>query len=130
MELDVTHMVDDSDHMPLLSGSRAELGDNASKITWNNSITYGTDHPLLATDEAREAARDHFADYGAWSREEIDAWSEEELQAITCQEAASAIREMEHADSYEDFMEGVEAGRYSGRLYRGNDGRWYLYLGS
>jgi hypothetical protein len=78
--------------------------------------------------EARDAARDHFAQYGAWTREEIDAWSEDELQGVTCQDVASAIREMENADSYEDYVAGVEAGRYSGNLYRGDDGCWYFSL--
>jgi len=129
MEIDVTHMVDDADEMIELSGSVMEHGNNAGKITWNNSIAYGREHPLLKTDDERDAARDHFAEYGAWSREEIDAWSEEHLQGITCQDVAAAIREMEDSESYEEFMAGVEAGRYSGRVYRGDDGRWYFYLG-
>jgi len=129
MEINVTRYVEDSDEMPLLSGSRAELGDNAGKLTWNNSVAYGKQHPLLANDNERDAARDHFAGYGAWSREEIDAWDEAELQGIMAQEVASAIREMEHAETYEEYQAGVEAGRFSGRLYRADDGLWYFYLG-
>jgi hypothetical protein len=134
MEIDVTHMVEDADNMPTLSGSRAEWGEGAGKLTWNNSVEYGTAHPLLTTDEQREAARKHFAEYGAWSREDIAAWSEDHLQGITCQDVAAAIREMEHAETYEEFQAGVERGTYSGRLSRGNDEhgdhRWYFYLGS
>lgn len=37
MELDITHMITDADDMPMLSGSRAELGQDAGSITWNNS---------------------------------------------------------------------------------------------
>lgn len=37
MEIDVTHMVDDADNMIELSGSRMEHGQDASRITWNNS---------------------------------------------------------------------------------------------
>jgi hypothetical protein len=50
MELNVTHMVDNADDMPLLSGSQAELGKHAGKITWQNSVAYGRISPLLTTD--------------------------------------------------------------------------------
>ena len=109
--------------MPNLSGSKMELGDNAGRITWNNSKAYGAEHPLLADDDARDAARAHFRAYGAWSEEEIAAWSEEDLQAIVCQDVAAAIREMESCDDYEDF------GRISGRISKGDDGRWWFALG-
>ena len=129
MEIDVTHMVEDEDQMPMLSGSIAELGADAGPRTWRNSVAYGAAHPLLKTDEERDAARKHFYGYGAWEREEIDAWSEAELQGITCQDVAAAIREMEVADSYEEYQELCERGTCSGRLYRGDNGRWYFYLG-
>jgi len=77
MEIDVTHMVESADNMPMLSGSCAELGNDAGQITWNNSKAYGAEHPLLTTDAMRDAARDHFREYGAWTRKEIEAWSEE-----------------------------------------------------
>jgi hypothetical protein len=128
MELDVTHMVDDSDTMPMLSGSRAELGDNAGKLTWNCSVAYGREHPLLTTDDARDEARSHFRGYGAWSEDEIATWSEDELQGIMCQDVAAAIREMEHYDTPEAFEKACESGRASGRLYRSSD-KWYFYLG-
>jgi hypothetical protein len=130
MEIDVTHMVDDEDAMPQLSGSIAELGKNAGKITWNNSLAYAAEHPLLTTDGMRDAARAHFREYGAWSKEEIAAWSVEELQAITCQDVAAAIREMEVAEDYDDYVRLCEAGTLSGRLYKGDDDHWYFYLGT
>lgn len=131
MEINVTHMVDDADSMIELSGSQMEHGKDAARITWNNSKAYGAESPLLKTDEEREAAREHFADYGAWSEEEIAAWSEEELQAITCQDVAAAIREAEiaHGD-YAEYERLCEQGTLSGRLYRGDDGQWYFYLGT
>lgn len=129
MEIDVTHMVEDADEMPMLSGSIAELGTGAGPRTWKNSVVYGQAHPLLKTDDERNAARDHFRGYGAWTCEQIDAWSEDELQGIVCQDVAAAIREMEVADSYEDYQALCERGTCSGRLYRGDNGRWYFYLG-
>ena len=135
MEIDVTHMVEDADSMIALSGSRAEHGQDAGRITWNNSINYGKDRPLLTSDEMRDAARAHFREYGAWSQEEIDAWSEEELQGITCQDVAAAIREMEVCGTGEDFDAAeyerlCEVGTLSGKLFRGDSGRWYFYLGT
>ena len=130
MEIDVTHMVEDSDNMFELSGSRCEHGQDAGRITWNNSTAYGAEHPLLTDDNMRDAARAHFREYGAWPQEEIAAWSDEHLQAITCQDVAAAIREMEVAEDYEDYQRLCEAGTLSGRLYKGDDDRWYFYLGT
>jgi hypothetical protein len=129
MEIDVTHMVEDSDEMFNLSGSRMEHGQDAGAFTWNNSKAYGANHPLLTSDEMRNAARSHFREYGAWSEDDIAAWSEDELQGITCQDVAAAIREMESADDYEDYVKGCEQGTYSSRLYKGDNGHWYFYLG-
>jgi hypothetical protein len=122
-------MVGDADQMFELSGSRLEHGQDAVRITWEHSKAYGRDQPLLTDDAMRDAARAHFREYGAWSEEEIAAWSEDDLQAITCQDVAAAIREMESAEDYADYQKGCERGTYSGRLSRGDDGRWYFYLG-
>jgi len=129
MELDITHMIEDAADMVELSGNRLEHGQNAGRITWNNSLAYGAAHPLLTTDEMRDAAREHFAEYGAWSRDEIAAWSETELQAIMCQDVAAAIREMEVADDYVDYQRLSEQGTCSGRIYKGDNDRWYFYVG-
>lgn len=129
MELDVTHMVNEADDMPMLSGSIAELGKDAGKITWSNSVAYGGSHPLLTTDDMKDVARAHFAEYGAWSRDQIAAWSEAELQGIMCQDVAAAIREMEAYDDNEAFQKACEDGHASGRLYRGDDEKWYFSLG-
>lgn len=107
-----------------------EHGQDAGRITWNNSLAYGADRPLLTTDDMRDAARAHFKEYGAWSAEEIAAWSDEELQAITCQDVAAEIREMDVAGGdYDEYVRLCEAGTLSGRLYKGDDERWYFYLG-
>ncbi len=130
MEIDVTHMVDDSDEMPLLSGSVAELGQNAGPFTWNNSKDYGKAHPLLKTEDDRDEARRWLKEFGAWSEDEIAAWGEDDLQGIICQFIAGDIREMEVAEDYEDYQRLAEAGTVSGNLYRGDDERWYFYLGN
>ena len=130
MELDVTHMVAEADSMIMLSGSRLEHGPDAGKITFDNSVAFAKELPLLKDDRARDEARTHFAEYGAWSMEEIDAWSEDELQGVMAQEVANAIREMEAAKDYDDYVRLCEAGSLSSNLYRGDDGRWYYYLGT
>ena len=133
MEIDVTHMVEDADDMPMLSGSIAELGKDAGPTTWKNSVAYGQKHPLLTTDEEREEAREYFRGFGAWTCEQIAAWSEDELQGIVCQDIAAAIREMEDCETYEDYRRASEEGRVHGNLYMvgQEDGgeRWLFYLG-
>ena len=129
MELDVTHMMDDSDDMPTLSGSIAELGNGAAKFTWNNSKAYAANHPLLSDEAARDEARQYFKGFGAWSEDEIAAWSELELNALVCQYIAGDIREMERFDSDEAYQAAAESGQVSGHLSKGDDGRWYFYLG-
>jgi hypothetical protein len=122
MELDITHMIKDSDDMPLLSGSIAELGNSAAAITWRNSVAYGKAHPLLTDEAARDEARRYFADFGAWDADEIASWSDAELDGLVTQYIAGSIREMESlGDRYEQEC---------GNVYRGDDGRWYFYLGS
>ena len=51
------------------------------------------------------------------------------LEAMACQDVAAAIREMEVAADYEEYVKLCDEGTCSGRLYRGDDGRWYFYLG-
>lgn len=86
---------------------------------------------MLKTDEERDAARAHMREYGAWDAEEIAAWSEDELQGIIVQDVASAIREMEVAGGdYAEYERLCEEGTCSGRLSRGDNGRWYFYLGT
>jgi hypothetical protein len=127
IELDVTHMVDDADDMPMLSGSIAELGDDAGRIAWRNSCEYAAKRPLITPDQYDDA-RDYFREFGAWTREEIDAWTPEEIQGLVVQEVAARIRDMEHYDSYEEYEVAAQAGRCSGAVYRGDDGRFYFLM--
>lgn len=127
MELDITHMMDDADEMPMLSGSVAELGQDAGRITWRNSLAYAAKHPLLVDADAMEKAREYFAGYGAWDmKEQTDA----DVQGLTVQEVASAIREMERFATPEEYEAAAEDGSTSRNVYRGDNGRWYFYLGS
>jgi hypothetical protein len=128
MEINVTHMVENADKMRFLSGSVAELGDNAGALTWNNSKDYSLAHPLLRDDQI-EDAKDYFAQYGAWSKAEIEAWSAHEVQALLAQEVAASIREIMDYDTEEDYQKALEDGQVRGNLGKGTDGRWYYYMG-
>lgn len=112
-EYEVTPIADEELH--ILSGSRAELGDNAGPYTWNNCLEVA-DRLGDAIGLDYDDARDHFAEYGAWEREEIDAWSERELQALVIQEVAADLRELER-------------GEESGRVFVADDGKVWIYLG-
>ena len=135
-ELNVTslinHFSDSGDLDPMdLSGSVMEHGSNAGRITWNNCLELAgesdTDLNREIINHAQDV-RDHFAEYGAWTKYEIKSWSDTELVAITLQEIASAYRELESNDFVNDV-------RVSGRLYQcdipdhDSFGEWYLYLG-
>ena len=129
MELDITHMMNDADDMPMLSGSAAELGSNAGKITWSNSKQYAEQHLLLTDDDMRDEARRYFKGFGAWSKEEIAAWSDLELNALMVQYIAGDIREMEMFETEEEYLKASEEGTVSGNLFKASDGRWYAYIG-
>ena len=129
MEICIQHMIDGADDMPCLSGSQAELGKDAGKITWANSQAYAAEHPLLTDETMRDKARRYFKGFGAWSADEIAAWSDAELNALVTQDIAAAVREMEHFDSDEKYLKAAEEGRVTGCLYKGDDGTWYAYIG-
>jgi hypothetical protein len=129
MEINITHMMKDRFKMPMLSGSVAELGSGAAKFTWRNAVDYGRQHPLLKTADDRDEARDWLKGFGAWSREEIAAWSDAELDGLVCQFIAGDIREMDAFKTTEAYLEASEQGTVSGRIYHGDDGQWFFYLG-
>ena len=56
-------------------------------------------------------------------------WTETEVNAVLLQFLAGEIREMEAFDTPEDYEQAMENGTVSGRVYRGDDGEWYAYIG-
>ena len=126
MEIEVTNMVNDSDYMPYLSGSVAELGDRAGALTWENSQRYAERSPLLKPEQC-EDVREYFASMGFG--DEARAWSDAETQAAMIQDVASAIREMEDYSSYESYTKAQESGQVSSSLFQSSDNRWFYYVG-
>ena len=127
MEINVTKMVNDSDYMPYLSGSVAELGDRAGALTWENSQRYAESYSLLQPDQL-EDAREYFADMGFG--DDARKWSDAEVQAAMIQDVASNIREMEIYEDAAAYEIAAQDGQVSGRLFHADDGQWYFYVGS
>jgi hypothetical protein len=118
------------------SASVAEIGNNAGADTWSAACDDAPDYPeLLATDEAREAFRDYVQSWGAWERAEIDARSNAELSALMIQWISGDAREaFPHARtsadiSPDDWARYAESDDSAGRLFRGDDGSVYFYVG-
>jgi hypothetical protein len=125
MELKITHMMKDADEMCFLSGSIAELGDNAGNLTWENSQRYAKEHALLSAEQIEEV-RNYFQSYGAWNDEEIASWSIDDVQALVTQEIAAEIREYLTFDSFEEYQTASEKGQASGRIFQDAKGEWYI----
>ena len=140
MEIDITDFFNNEDPSDY-SASRAELGDNASKITWNAAKDRAASPPVMLDDDAKLAAlRDHTRGFGAWEDSEIDAWDAVECNALFIQLISGDMREgglyggMTEAE-WATYAKDSEAGRVSSRIFRGDIpghegfGRVYYYLG-
>ena len=117
----------------LYSASAAELGENAGKITWNNSRNYADKHRMLVTDEQLEAFRSFVKDTGGWTNSEIRSWTDQELNALFVQFIAGDIREAGldiPFPDWEQYQEEAEAGRVSGRIFKIQDGQVYYNIGN
>ena len=116
LELNVSELVNDthfeaSNHI----SSVAEMGQDAGKITWNNSLN--SDCNLITNDEIKNEVIDHFKGFGAWDN--LDSWTTNELNALLIQEVSSSIRELDHCTIEES----------SGRLFECDKGETYFTLG-
>ncbi len=135
MELDCTWLLDAD--CGQFSGSIAELGNNAGRITWNNSLTEAESAWPDMTPEQLQKAKDYFGEFGAWERKEIAAWTPQEVKALLIQLIAGDIREAEaccwdyenHCIHWKAYYAESEKGRIGGRLTLGIDNRVYYYVG-
>ncbi len=130
MEIDITHMIEDADTMPCLAGSVAELGSNAGPYTWSNSKDYAKKNTLLSTDAELEEARQYFKEVGFSESDEMEQWSTEEINALLIQFIASNIRKMNSYDTEEEYQEAAKDGRCHSNIFKGDNGRWYFYMGT
>ena len=132
MQIDITKLIKSFDPYSI-SSSVWEMGDRVAQITWGNALDEAKAQPLLTTEEQLQAARDHFGEYGAWSREELAAMSALELNALLIQDVAASVREFEHLGDDGDIFdpevfEAIERGNLSGRVFPSGDQAYY-YLG-
>jgi hypothetical protein len=135
MQIDITNLVSrESFDVWQLSNSVANLGDNAGKITWNNSLNAAKEMPQpLDTEEKQKAFRKFVREYS--SELEGDCKDNVELNALFIQWVAGDIREAFGYDLAEDFNEwnwdeyeiDSEKGHVSSNLYK-QDGKLYFDL--
>jgi hypothetical protein len=137
MEIDITNFARNADPYEF-SASIAELGTDAGKITWNNSKEEASTNPLISTDDEFDAFRAWAKDFGAWDATEIAAWNSDECNALLIQFISGDLRELQElcpsdGDDAIDWTAAQklsECGTIGGRIYPGDDGRIYFYMGS
>ena len=128
MDIDVTDFLASTD-CSMLSGSVAELGPSAGRITWQNSCDAVKQfNPLPDADALREF-RDWLKPWGGWSDAEIASMPDQHLRALCLQWIASDWRECfewpEHADGIDwEFYETMASeGTCPSAFYRTDAGR-------
>ena len=127
MEIDVTDFLASTD-CSMLSGSVAELGTSAGRITWQNSIDAVKGFNPLPDDAALQEFRDWLRPWGGWNDAEIAAMSDEHLRALCVQWMASDWRECFDCDpddaDWSDYADRAEMGSCPSSFYAQN-GRIY-----
>jgi len=129
MELDITQLANDYDYIQAYTpiyGSVATLGQGAAKLTWNNA-KHNSPFYMFVTEENHQDIRDHFKEYGAWEKEEIDAWNFEELNALLLQDIFSSLTDYLENEDTENFEEWQ--GNFGGRIFRSDDKKLFYYVG-
>ena len=139
MEIDITSIVLDVGTWPL-SGSVATHGPNAGPRNWAAALEEAKRTVLLDTPEKLDALRDYMREFGAWDDAEIDAWSDVECNAMFLQSISLDMREAgmdevdwsdeaEARDAWAEIEADQQQGIISSNICRGDDGRFYFYLG-
>jgi hypothetical protein len=139
----IAAMINDNEADPYyLSGSIATLGSNAGSLTWNNCKRVAALYTI--TNETAQAIRDHYADYGAWTAEELAAWTTTDCIAMIVQDCASNANNitawcdskgLEYddlcaaIDAYQNAAEYEDSGADS-KFFLGVDRTAQFYLGS
>jgi len=127
MEVNVTAVM--THNLADYSNSVARSGlANIGQVTWQNAVEAieALDAPLVPS-EGQEELRSWISEFGAWDDEEIEAMSDAETSALLLQMVAGDGQEYLEAEA-----EGRLEEWYSdcgGRLYKGDDGSWYFYVG-
>ena len=145
MELNITKLFYSlvyEDKACQLSASVLEMGNNAGRITWNNSKEEAKNCNLLDTEEKKEAFREFVESSGGWTMDKIMRWDDIELEALFIQWIAGDIREggideliegdEEHNGAvWKEYEERCEQGQCSSNIFGGpmsKDGDVYFSL--
>jgi hypothetical protein len=131
MEIDITTFFNEAAPMDY-SASVAEVGNDAARATWQAACDDSNDYPMLDSEKKREEFRHYVKTFGAWSEDEIAAWSNQELNALLIQMISGDIREASldtDEPDWNQYQKDSEAGRISGRIFKGNDSKIYYYVG-
>lgn len=134
-ELDITDFFN-SINPKYYFASRAEIGQNAGRITWENAVDRAAEYDLLDTEKKVDAFKNHIRGFGAWTDAEISAWSHDELNALFIQLISAEMREGNlHAgmsdSEWREYETLVNAGQCSGNIFGGplsTTGRVYYSL--
>ena len=91
-EIDVTPLLASPGFDPWdCSNSRANLGQDAGKLTWQASQRAASS--LVLSEGQKEAFRDFVRSSGGWDDEEIASWTEADLTALCVQWVSGDVRE-------------------------------------
>lgn len=126
MEININFLLSDDHDLIDYSASQNELGDNAGKITWNNSLESGIE--FVKDPDDIERIKKWFSEFGAWSKEEIQAWDNKEVNALLLQFISGDLREYLKAKerSTEEFEEWYE--RQGGSIFESDEGDLYYSI--
>ena len=131
MDIDVTDFLASTD-CGLLSGSVTELGPNAGRITWANSINATKKFNPLPDADALQEFRDWLKPWGGWSEEEIAAMSDDHLRALCAQWIASDWRECFDCDpdgaDWSEYEIRASEGNCPSSFYRDDTGRIFWQM--
>ena len=125
MDIDVTDFLASTD-CSMLSGSVAELGPSAGRITWANSIKASKEFNPLPDADALQEFREWLKPWGGWSDDEIAAMSDQHLRALCIQWIAGDWRECfdcsPDAVDWEGYRILASDGQCPGSFYCSDDG--------
>ena len=125
LELDVTEYVEYRDCREF-SDSIANSGfQNIGAITWRNAQNHLAVEPLIQPKDIQDA-KDWLKGFGEW--DDIDEWPDLDVNALVLQFIAGDVNEL-HEFGDDEYMRLAEQGTVSGRLYPGDDGKWYYRIG-
>jgi len=140
-EINITSLfVKGSKFVPFdLSNSVAVLGPGAGETTYKNCLRLAASVRILNTKELEKDFIEFLLEFGAWEREDLIEDTEKEtsrqLNALFLQFVAGDIRDAFGDTCFAEWdwnqYEIDEAkGTVSGRIYKGDDGEIYYYIGN